>query len=84
MDDGGADRDRDLPRPSAWTAQGPHPAGAHRRGGATDRRRAWRAASIQEITDTADIGFGSFYNHFESKDQLFQPPPRRSWNAGAP
>ncbi len=28
-------------------------------------------ASIQEITDAADIGFGSFYNHFESKDQLF-------------
>lgn len=28
-------------------------------------------ASIQEITDTADIGFGSFYNHFESKDELF-------------
>src|SRR5215469_10223744 len=28
-------------------------------------------ASIQEITETADIGFGSFYNHFESKDQLF-------------
>ena len=29
-------------------------------------------ASIQEITETADIGFGSFYNHFETKDQLFQ------------
>ncbi|HVN11841.1 MAG TPA: TetR/AcrR family transcriptional regulator [Kineosporiaceae bacterium] len=29
-------------------------------------------ASIQEITDSADIGFGSFYNHFESKEQLFQ------------
>ena len=29
-------------------------------------------ASIQEITDAADIGFGSFYNHFESKEQLFQ------------
>jgi AcrR family transcriptional regulator len=29
-------------------------------------------ASIQEITETADVGFGSFYNHFESKDQLFQ------------
>jgi AcrR family transcriptional regulator len=29
-------------------------------------------ASIQEITEVADIGFGSFYNHFESKDQLFQ------------
>jgi AcrR family transcriptional regulator len=29
-------------------------------------------ASIQEITEEADIGFGSFYNHFDSKDQLFQ------------
>ncbi|MBV8463263.1 MAG: TetR/AcrR family transcriptional regulator, partial [Acidimicrobiales bacterium] len=29
-------------------------------------------ASVQEITDAADIGFGSFYNHFESKDQLFE------------
>jgi AcrR family transcriptional regulator len=28
-------------------------------------------ASIQQITDEADIGFGSFYNHFDSKDQLF-------------
>ena len=27
--------------------------------------------SIQEITDTADVGFGSFYNHFESKGDLF-------------
>jgi AcrR family transcriptional regulator len=29
-------------------------------------------ASIQEITEAADIGFGSFYNHFDSKDQLFR------------
>lgn len=29
-------------------------------------------SSIQEITQTADIGFGSFYNHFESKEQLFR------------
>ena len=29
------------------------------------------AVSIQEITDTADVGFGSFYNHFESKVELF-------------
>ena len=29
-------------------------------------------ASIQEITEAADIGFGSFYNHFETKEQLFQ------------
>ncbi len=28
-------------------------------------------ASIQEITDAADIGFGSFYNHFTSKEELF-------------
>jgi AcrR family transcriptional regulator len=29
-------------------------------------------ASIQEITEAADVGFGSFYNHFPSKEQLFQ------------
>ena len=29
-------------------------------------------ASVQEITEAADIGFGSFYNHFESKEQLFE------------
>ncbi len=29
-------------------------------------------ASIQEITEEADIGFGSFYNHFDSKEQLFR------------
>ncbi len=28
-------------------------------------------ASIQEITETADIGFGSFYNHFQGKEELF-------------
>ncbi|HBW21108.1 MAG TPA: TetR/AcrR family transcriptional regulator, partial [Actinobacteria bacterium] len=27
---------------------------------------------IQEITEEADIGFGSFYNHFDTKEQLFQ------------
>ena len=26
--------------------------------------------SIQQITETADVGFGSFYNHFDSKDQI--------------
>jgi len=29
-------------------------------------------ASVQEITEEADIGFGSFYNHFESKELLFE------------
>jgi AcrR family transcriptional regulator len=28
--------------------------------------------SIQEITEAADVGFGSFYNHFASKDDLLQ------------
>ena len=27
--------------------------------------------SIQEITDAADVGFGSFYNHFSAKQDLF-------------
>ena len=29
------------------------------------------SASIQTITDLADVGFGSFYNHFATKDELF-------------
>jgi AcrR family transcriptional regulator len=28
--------------------------------------------SVLEITRTADVGLGSFYNHFESKEELFQ------------
>ena len=27
---------------------------------------------INEITDEADVGFGSFYNHFESKDAIVE------------
>jgi AcrR family transcriptional regulator len=27
---------------------------------------------IQEITQAADVGLGSFYNHFESKEELFE------------
>lgn len=30
------------------------------------------SVSIQQITDAADVGFGSFYNHFSSKDELFE------------
>ncbi|WP_405728797.1 TetR/AcrR family transcriptional regulator [Streptomyces sp. NBC_00028] len=30
------------------------------------------SASIQVIADRADVGFGSFYNHFESKTDLFE------------
>jgi AcrR family transcriptional regulator len=28
------------------------------------------ATTIQDITDAADVGFGSFYNHFESKEAI--------------
>jgi AcrR family transcriptional regulator len=35
-------------------------------------------ASIQEITEAADIGFGSFYNHFSSKEELFQTASEES------
>jgi AcrR family transcriptional regulator len=38
-------------------------------------------ASIQEITDAADVGFGSFYNHFESKDELFEAAIRATLEA---
>ncbi|MEQ0558487.1 TetR/AcrR family transcriptional regulator [Amycolatopsis sp. NEAU-NG30] len=30
------------------------------------------AVPILEITQAADVGMGSFYNHFETKEQLFQ------------
>ena len=33
-------------------------------------RQGIGATSIQEITDTADVGFGSFYNHFVSKEAI--------------
>lgn len=29
-------------------------------------------ATIQEITEEADLGFGTFYNHFASKEELFR------------
>ena len=35
-------------------------------------RQGIGATSIQEITDTADVGFGSFYNHFESKEAIVE------------
>lgn len=30
------------------------------------------AVSIQQITEAADVGFGSFYNHFATKEALFE------------
>src|SRR6476619_801126 len=30
---------------------------------------------VAEITQAADVGLGSFYNHFQSKEQLFRVAP---------
>ncbi|EHN12911.1 Transcriptional regulator TetR family [Patulibacter medicamentivorans] len=35
-------------------------------------RQGADSTRIQEITDEADVGFGSFYNHFESKDAIVE------------
>lgn len=34
-------------------------------------RKGVEGITIQQITETADVGFGSFYNHFASKEALF-------------
>jgi AcrR family transcriptional regulator len=33
--------------------------------------RGMDAVAINEITDEADVGFGTFYNHFESKEAIY-------------
>lgn len=33
-------------------------------------RKGTEAATISDITEGADVGFGSFYNHFASKDEV--------------
>lgn len=33
-------------------------------------RKGPEAATIADITEEADVGFGSFYNHFQSKDEI--------------
>ncbi|MDN5896338.1 MAG: TetR/AcrR family transcriptional regulator [Nocardioides sp.] len=40
-------------------------------------------ASIQEITEAADVGFGSFYNHFSSKEELFDAAVSETLDAHA-
>lgn len=39
---------------------------------ATFARRGIDSTRINEITDEADVGFGSFYNHFESKEAIVE------------
>lgn len=33
--------------------------------------RGMQGVAINEITEAADVGFGSFYNHFESKEAIY-------------
>ena len=55
------------------------PAVASRRGRSSSRRPRTLFARqgvdntrINEITDEADVGFGSFYNHFDSKEAIVE------------
>ena len=34
--------------------------------------RPKEAITINEITEAADVSFGSFYNYFESKEDIFE------------
>src|ERR1700737_1320859 len=38
---------------------------------------------VLEITQAADVGMGSFYNHFDSKEQLFQAAINEALDAHA-
>ena len=53
------------------TPQGAHPRRTRARRPGLHRRRAEPNVPILEITQAADVGMGSFYNHFDSKEQLF-------------
>ncbi len=37
------------------------------------RQRGVEAVTIQDITDAADVGHGTFYLHFESKTEVLRP-----------
>ena len=34
-------------------------------------KKGMEGVAINEITEAADVGFGSFYNHFESKEAIY-------------
>ncbi|AUT66414.1 TetR/AcrR family transcriptional regulator [Paraburkholderia terrae] len=60
---------------------GRHTRGARRKRETRDRlldaafglvaKKGMDGVTINEITEAADVGFGSFYNHFESKEGIF-------------
>ena len=71
-DDADGDDRQGIWSQPAGPAQGPHPAGLVDAAVRLIAEGRGERASIQEITEAADIGFGSFYNHFESKEELFR------------
>ena len=67
--------------PSAPAVTEREPRGARRRRETRSRllmaalklmaERGMEGVAINEITEAADVGFGSFYNHFESKEAIY-------------
>jgi AcrR family transcriptional regulator len=65
----------------AAAVSGREPRGARRKRETRDKlldaafrlmaERGMDAVAINEITEAADVGFGSFYNHFESKEAIY-------------
>lgn len=45
--------------------------------------RGMDAVAINEITEAADVGFGSFYNHFDSKDAVYREVIRGAFDSFA-
>jgi AcrR family transcriptional regulator len=71
---------RSTPSPALAVAER-EPRGARRRRETRSRllvaalklmaEKGMEGAAINEITEAADVGFGSFYNHFESKEAIY-------------
>src|SRR6202022_2367538 len=71
---------RPAPRP-ALAAEAREARGARRRRETRSRllvaalnlmaEKGMEGVAINEITEAADVGFGSFYNHFESKEAIY-------------
>ncbi|MBB0026350.1 TetR/AcrR family transcriptional regulator [Ralstonia pickettii] len=70
-----------TPTPAAPAADEREPRGARRKRETRARLldaalrlmadRGMEGVAINEITEAADVGFGSFYNHFESKEAIY-------------
>ena len=73
-------RTKKLPAPAEAT-EGRPPRGARRKRETRTRlldaalrlmaEKGMDSVAINDITEAADVGFGSFYNHFESKEGIF-------------